>query len=509
MREKYSQLSPSEFFYRNREVAGFSNPVRAVYQTVRELVENALDATEMYGLLPEVDIEVEVEEDNPSRIHVCVEDNGVGISPLEVPNVFGRVFYGSKYVLRQTRGVFGLGVKMAVLYAQLTTGQPVRVVTSTRKSRFIYEFEVMIDIERNMPVVRNLRVWGNDKAWHGTRVELVIRGNWYQARRRVEEYVRRTAMITPYATIRFRGPGSSLTFERSSTKLPRAPLIGKPHPKGVDVEMLRRMIESCDEETKLADFLSNNFDGVGPVTSRRFCEWAGFDSEVRVHELTVEELELLAARMQAYDGWRRPKPLTLSPLGEELLKRGVRSVLKPEFVTAVTRSPSSYAGHPFIVEVALAYGGDIPPSGEPLLFRFANRIPLLYDEGVDVAKKVVRRINWSVYKVKFPAPLAIVAHICSTKVPFKGVGKEAVADVPEVEKELESGLRVCARRLRRHLSRVERMMKLKRWEVTVMRYLDEVVDALSYVTGSDEKILRARMLELVRSRLSRRARVRA
>ncbi|RLE84935.1 MAG: DNA topoisomerase VI subunit B, partial [Thermoprotei archaeon] len=183
MRERYEQLSPSEFFYRNREVAGFSNPTRAVYQAVRELVENALDATEMYGLLP--DVKIEVGEEADGRVRICVEDNGVGVSALEVPNVFGRVFYGSKYVLRQARGVFGLGVKMAVLYAQLTTGQPVRIRTATRKSPFIYEFDVLIDVERNLPVIRNLRVLRNVDGWHGTRVELLLRGNWQQARRRV------------------------------------------------------------------------------------------------------------------------------------------------------------------------------------------------------------------------------------------------------------------------------------------------------------------------------------
>ncbi|MCD6358219.1 MAG: DNA topoisomerase VI subunit B [Thermoproteales archaeon] len=502
MRERYEQLSPSEFFYRNREVAGFSNPTRAVYQAVRELVENALDATEMYGLLP--DVKIEVGEEADGRVRICVEDNGVGVSALEVPNVFGRVFYGSKYVLRQARGVFGLGVKMAVLYAQLTTGQPVRIRTATRKSPFIYEFDVLIDVERNLPVIRNLRVLRNVDGWHGTRVELLLRGNWQQARRRVEEYIRRTAMITPYATITFRCPQSSLTFERSSSKLPPAPAVGKPHPKGVDVEMLRRMVERCRRGATLAKFLSTHFDGVGPITAQKFCEWAGFDPNMEVKELRVEDLEELAAKMQAYGGWRRPRPITLSPLGEELLIRGVKSVLKPEFATAVTRPPSSYAGHPFIVEVAIAYGGEVPPAEEPILYRFANRIPLLYDEGVDVAKKVVRKIDWSVYKVKMPAPLAVVTHICSTKVPFKGVGKEAVADVPEVERELEMGLRECARRLRRHLSRLERMMEVKRWEVTMRKYVDEVARAIGYVTGDGEDLLRRRLLELIKSRLARR-----
>ena len=498
MAERYRQLSPSEFFYRNREIAGFSNPARAVYQTVRELVENSLDATEMHGILPE--IKLEISEDADGRVRVCVEDNGVGIPPAEVPNVFGRVFYGSKYVLRQSRGVFGLGVKMAVLYAQLTTGQPTRVKTATRRSKYIYEYELMIHVERNIPVIKSLRVFRNDSKWHGTRVELTIRGSWSQAKKRVEEYIRRTAMIAPYATIVVAAPDLNLRFERSSTELPPTPVAGKPHPRGVDVEMLKAMIEKAGRDTTLLEFLVENFDGVGEATARKFCAWSGFNCEAKIKNFKTEEIEMLAAKMQEYDGWRRPKASTLSPLGETLLVKGVKAILNPEFVTAVSRPPSSYAGHPFIVEVALAYGGSIPPLEEPLLYRFANRIPLLYDEGVDVSTKVLKKIDWKTYKVEFPAPLAIITHVCSTKVPFKGVGKEAVADVPEVESEIEAGIRECARRLRAHLSRLERLLELKRWEVTITKYAGEVASSLSYVTGVDRETLLSKLLELVRTR---------
>ena len=502
MSEQYRQLSPSEFFYRNREVAGFSNPTRAVYQAVRELVENALDATEMHGILP--DIKLELREEGDGSLTLAIEDNGIGIPSSEVPNVFGRVFYGSKYVLRQSRGVFGLGVKMVVLYAQMTTGRPVKVRTATARSKFVYEYEVMIDVEKNIPVIKSLKISRNDSKWHGTRVELSMRGNWVQAKKRVEEYVRRTALIAPYARISLEAPDLVLRFERSVEKLPPAPKVGRPHPKGVDIEMLRMMVERSKRSTPLVEFLMENFDGVGPVTARKFCEWAGLNPEMKLRDLKVSDLELLALKMQEFSGWRRPKASTLSPLGEELLAEGVRAVLNPEFVTAVSRAPSSYGGHPFVVEVALAYGGAIPPAERPLVLRFANRIPLLYDEGVDVSVKVVtEKIDWRTYKVEFPAPLAVVTHVCSTKVPFKGVGKEAVADVPEIESEIEAGVRECARRLRLHLSRLERLLEAKRWRVTVGKYVEDVSRALSYITNYDEEQLRSRLVELIRSRSSR------
>ncbi|HFC49312.1 MAG TPA: DNA topoisomerase VI subunit B, partial [Thermofilum sp.] len=175
--------------------------------------------------------------------------------------------------------------------------------------------------------------------------------------------------------------------------------------------------------------------------------------------------------------------------GESLLKQGVKRILNPSYVTAVTRPPSSFGGNPFIVEVALAYGGDVPQTDAPTLYRFANRIPLLYDEGADVSRKVISNIDWSIYKVKFPAPLAIVTHICSTKIPFKGVGKEAIAEVPEVEKELEIAIREVARRLRRHLSKLEKIYEVKRRKTIIGKYIPEVSRALAYVSNLNEKVL--------------------
>lgn len=502
MSERYRQLSPSEFFYRNREIAGFSNPTRAIYQAIRELVENALDATEMHGILP--DIRIQLKEEADGKVFLAVEDNGVGISPLEAPNVFGRVFYGSKYVLRQSRGVFGLGVKMVVLYAQMTTGQPIKVRTSTKRSKFIYEYEILINVEKNIPIVRSLKVIRNDLRWHGTRVELVIRGNWSQAKKRVEEYIRRTALIAPYANILFEAPDLMLKFERKVDKLPPVPVVGKPHPKGVDVEMLKMMIESAKKSITLVEFLTENFDSVGPNTAKKFCGWAGIDPEIKIKNLKIYDIELLASKMQEFAGWRRPKASTLSPLGEELLVEGVKAVLNPEFATAVSRPPSSYSGYPFVVEVAIAYGGSIPFVDKPLVLRFANKIPLLYDEGVDVSTKVaLEKIDWKTYKIEFPAPVAVVTHVCSTKVPFKGVGKEAVADVPEIESEIEAGIRECARRLRLYLSRIERELVAKRWEITISKYVDDVVRSLGYVVGIDESLLRDKLIELIKNRVAR------
>ncbi len=499
--EEYRGLSPAEFFYRNREIAGFSNPTRALYQTVRELVENALDATELYGIRPSIELRISLDEQDPSRVTVEVEDNGVGIPREVVPFVFGRVFYGSKYTLKQSRGVFGLGIKMAVLYAQITTGKAIYVRSSTPDAKDVYEYEIAIDINRNMPVIVSERVYRKRRRWHGTVVRLTIEGNWPGAKRRVEEYVRRTALIAPYAEIRLKAPDLELHFPRSTRLMPEPPREGKPHPYGVDLELLKSLLSSSDRSATLKEFLVSTFDGMGESTVSRFLRWAGLPGDLPLKKLTVEQVEELARKMREYPEWRRPRSVTLSPLGERLLLEGVRKILNPEFASAVTRRPSSYSGHPFIIEVALAYGGDVPVVERPMLYRFANKIPLLYDEGADVARKVVDSIDWSNYKVKFPAPLAIVVHLCSTKVPFKGVGKEAIADVPEIERELTNAVREAARRLRRHISRVERMLEAAKRRVEIGKYIPEVARALSDIVGGDSRAFEEALREMLERRV--------
>ncbi len=503
--EKYRGLSPAEFFHRNREMAGFSNPVRALYQTVRELVENALDATETHGILPDIKVEIELVEGRENWVRVTVADNGIGIPLTEVPNVFGRVFYGSKYVIRQTRGTFGLGGKMAVLHAQITTAQPFYVKSSTMDSPAVYEYRLYIDISRNIPHIVGFRLKRKGRSkWHGTVVSLVTEGAWNLARRRIDEYIRRTALIAPYATIVYRTPEGEVVYERASKKLPEPPQVGKHHPRGVDIEILKNLIRSLSEDMPLKDFLRKYFESVGEKSAIDFLKWANLDPETPVKSLRIKDLERLANAMKRYEKWRRPRPVTLSPLGAELLKEGAKRILEPEFVEAVTRQPASYGGHPFIVEAAIAYGGKIEPQNSPLLLRFANRMPLLYDEGADVSRKIVDSIDWSVYKVKFPAPLAVITHVCSTKLPFKSVGKEAIADVPEVERELEIAVREVARKLRLYLSKMEKLHEVKRKELTIKRYIPEVSRSLSYVTGIEEAVLRRKLEELLEKEIKKR-----
>ncbi len=287
-----------------------------------------------------------------------------------------------------------------------------------------------------------------------------------------------------------------LYFPRATTKLPPPPKEGYPHPKSVDVELIKHLILQNPNIT-LREFLMEYFDGVGRQTAEMFLKWAKLDGSKRVGDLTEDEITYLTTKMREFDGWRRPRADWLSPVGEDILVEGVKKVLEPEFVAAITRKPSSYGGHPFIVEAAIAWGGKIPPSDRPIVYRFANKVPLLYDEGSDVIKKVVDEIDWSVYKVKFPAPLAVVVHVCSTKIPYVSAGKEAIADVIEIEEEIRLAVREVARRLRQYLTKKEKEEEVYIRYATFNMYATEVASALAFITGRPADEIKKKLSELI------------
>ncbi len=502
--ERYRAISPAEFFYKYREIAGFSNPARALYQAVREFVENALDATDSHGILPNIKIIIEKADENREFYRVTVEDNGIGLPPHVVPEAFGRVLFSSKYILRQTRGMFGLGAKVAILYGQMTTGRPVEVITSQPNLRRIYYFKLRIDINKNEPIIIERGSWRKNRDWHGTIVSMTLEGDWSRAKQRIKDYILRTAVVTPYANIVFMTPdGEIYYYERVIDKLPRPPKEVKPHPYGVDLELMKRIRDRSSFST-VKEMLMKSFQGIGNITASSLLEIAGINPDLSPKSLSDKQLLELVNAMKNYKRFRAPTSEALSPLGEEVIKAGLKRIYEPEFVEAVTRKPSAYQGHPFIVEVGIAFGGKVPLSSDkyPTLLRYANKIPLLYDEGSDVSTAVVKEdISWDQYLVKLPAPIIVLVHICSTKVPFKGVGKESIADVKEIRNEIKLAIQEVARRLRVYLSRKLKEEEKKKKVVSLAKYVPEVVRALTIILGDGQgekaKLIEEKLVEIV------------
>lgn len=461
----FAEISPSEFFYRNRDLAGFSNPARALYMAVRELVENSFDACELMGVNPDIYVRIisenaagESADTIPYRL--TVTDNGPGVEPQHVPSAFGKVFYGSKYVLRQSRGMFGLGGTMAILYGQITTNRPVRITTSP-DGKTLYGFEMLIDIAENRPVVLK-RESAKANGSTGTRVDLTLEGDYLRASQKIGDYFKQTAMMASYANITFVDPTGQVTFyERVTDKMPPPPKETLPHPYGIDVEALKRIIKLSEKED-MKTFMVTHFHRVGDKIATRFLEFAGIDAKAKPRNLSNQQIVSVVDALQRFPDFLQPDATCLSPVGEEILLAGINKELQPEFSTVVTRPPSSYSGFPFLIEVGMAYGGKVLQPGQKL-FRFANRIPLLYDESSDVSFKVLNEeVDWRRYHVPQDAPVAVITHICSTKIPYKTVGKEYIADRPEIEREIRLAAREALRRLGMYLSRKGSMEAVQR-----------------------------------------------
>ncbi len=483
----FAEISPSEFFYRNRDLAGFSNPTRALYSATRELVENSLDACELAGVLPEIFVRItpvdpDEKQPDPKPYILKVQDNGPGVDPKYLPNAFGRVFFGSKFRLRQARGMFGMGGTMAILYGQITTNKPVRVISSTGEGK-AYKFEMMIDIRENVPIIISKESIPAEGVT-GTSVEVALQGDFFRASSKLQEYFKQTAVVTPYANIVYVDAlGRPFFYERATKSMTLPPLETLPHPYGIDVEALRRLLQDTDEET-LKKFMYKNFHRVGGNIASRFLEFSRFKEDVNPKSLTNQQIVSLVDALHRYDGFLKPDASCLSPIGKEILEAGIKKEIQPEFVVTSIRPPSAYSGFPFIVEVGVAYGGKVLRPGVTL-FRFANRIPLLYDEGSDISWKIVSQdIDWKHYKVGTEAPIGVITHVCSTKVPYKTVGKEYLADRPEIERELKNAMRDTLRQLQIYLSRKGSIAMVQRKMNIYGKYLPLIARFVTDLTGA-------------------------
>ncbi len=494
----FEEISPADFFYRNRDIAGFTNPSRAIFASIRELVENSLDAAELAKVPPDIYVRLTYGEGGSETgvYKLRVEDNGSGITSRHIPSAFGQVLFGSKYKLKQSRGTFGLGGTMAVLYGQITTHKPAHVISSTGSTK-VYEYSIMIDIQRNRPIILERRVLINKEQWHGTIVEFYLEGDYFRAMPKILEYLKQTALVNPYANVTFVDPkGRLYKFTRVTTKMPPPPKETLHHPYGVDVETVKRLIQMTPHR-KMLDFMRTHFHRVSENVAHKFLEFAAISKTKNPKKLGPQEIVKLVQMMKRFEEFRPPSASCLSPLGEELLRVGILKELKPEFISVCQRKPSTYAGHPFIVETAIAYGGDIPKKGEFVLYRFANRIPLLYDEASDVSFHVIKAMNWRRYKVSQDMPIVVLVHICSTKIPYKTVGKEFIADRPEVKKEVLNGIREAARKLQRFLSKREHVEKQKRRLSVFSKYLPKIAKFSTELAGMEREPDIRKLLESV------------
>jgi len=507
MAERQREISVSEFFTKNRHLLGFDSPTKALLTTIKEAVDNSLDACEEAEILP--DLLVEIRQISENRFRVIVEDNGPGIVREQVPRIFGKLLYGSKFHrLRQSRGQQGIGISAAGMYGQLTTGKPLVIESRIGAKHKAHRFELAIDTLKNEPVIKkDVEIdWKNrsegrqggqveigfEEKNHGTRVEIELEGVYKGGRHGTEEYLRQTALANPHVKLTYRSPkGDETVWDRASKELPEPALEIKPHPYGVEVGLLLRMAKGT-KSRNMRSFFREEFSRVGPKAADTLCDGAGISPKLSPKRLTSENAEKLIASIRAT---KIPAPPTncLSPIGADRLEASLQEQLGASFVTAVTRSPSVYRGNPFQVEVGLAYGGDLAADELCQLYRFANRVPLQYQQGACAVTKSALQTNWRSYGLQqsrgaLPqAPMVLLVHVASVWVPFTSESKEAVASYDEIIKELKLALQETGRKLGRFIKRGQRERDAERKRAYIEKYIPHIGIALQEILGLSER----------------------
>jgi len=596
--ERQVQKSPAEFFAENQSIAGFDNLGKSLYTSIRELVENSLDACESVNQLPEVQLEIreytqqqfnslqgiggkgsgspikkaferndpelfrkkggakkgsgskkkkknglEEEEDadddddddldfderpkkpsaaagagkgkkgkkqsssqEDSYFLLTVRDNGCGMAHDDIPNLLGRVLSGSKYGVRQTRGKFGLGAKMALIWSKKSSGQPIRIKTSHRPTAQQVADGVVpshyttcvldIDIYKNTPrIIEHTRHDNSIEQWTGTEMQVLIGGNWTTYKSRIVQYLQQLAIITPYAVLELRyenvsDPKKNMTvsYHRRSEQMPPPAKQVKHHPSSVNNLVVQQLIQFTRART-LVSFLTKELSSVSPSVAKRLVAELGpsFEEDTDPVDLTNKQITRLVQLLRQVQLFKAPDGSCLSPLGEYNLNLGIQKVLEPDLIATARDKPGAYEGHPFVVEAAVSLGGSNQKEGITVV-RFANRIPLLFEGGADVSTRVANtKIRWSSYKIDHKKDkVGVFVSIVSTKIPFKGTSKEYIGDdATEIQLSVKRALQLCCQQLRARLTKrnalkdaKERKSRLAKYVPDVGRSLFGILDAM-------------------------------
>jgi DNA topoisomerase-6 subunit B len=501
--KKQRDISIASFFEKNRHLLGFDNPRKSLLTTIKEAVDNSLDACEEGGILPEINIEViEMAE---TKFRVIVEDNGPGIVKKQIPNIFAKLLYGSKFFkLSQSRGQQGIGISASVLYAQLTTGKPARITSRIGKKHPAHYYELHINTQNNKPeIIKEEQIEWNKE--HGTRIELDLEGSYQKGNQSVDQYLKQTAIVNPHVTIIYTNPkAEQIIFPKASEQLPKKPVEIKPHPYGIEIGILLSMLKLTEART-LQSFLTNEFSRVGSGTAKQICENSAVLPNTKPKDVSREIAEKLIAGIKKTKIISPPTDC-ISPIGQELLEKGLKKEINAEFYTAVTRPPSVYRGNPFIVEAGIAYGGQQNAEESMHLLRYANRVPLLYQQGACAVTKSVLNTAWRNYGLSqsrgaLPiGPVTLVVHIASVWVPFTSESKEAIAHYPEIIKEIKLALQECGRKLASYVGKKRRIQFESKKRDYIQLFIPHVGQALKEIlklNENDEKKVEKLLAEIL------------
>ena len=497
---KQKQISISEFFEKNKHFLGFDTLQRAVITAVKEAVDNSLDACEEARILPT--IKVEINKLKGDKLELICQDNGPGIPRNSVENVFGKFLLGSRFhAIRQTRGQQGIGITGVVMYSQLTTGSKTHVISKIKSDSSAVHVDLGLDTRKNKATKSNeIRdVWFEDgeEVVSGLKIKTVMKAKYQRGRQSVHQYLRMTSIVNPHATIQLivRDADGEIIDQghwiRTTEKLPRVVEEIKPHPHGIHLGQLQRMLKEADER-KLTSFLRHNFSGVSMRAAKEILSKAELEEGRTPVRIKADEAQAMLDSFQEVKLLGPPTDC-LSPIEEILIKKGLSKAIDSRFASTVTRKPAVSQGNPFQIEVGLVFGGDLAADGPIEVLRFANRVPLMYQQGGCLLTKALESVDWKRYGLDHPGgkglpkgPAAVLIHLASTNVQFTSEAKEAVSDNEEVFEEIRKAMLEVGRGLKNHLKKSKQRKKAQEKFDLINIILPEISRKSSEMLGRDE-----------------------
>ncbi len=488
------EISLSEFFEKNRHILGFDSPQKALFMMVKEALDNSLDACEEAAIIPEISVSVRKTESG--EFEVVVLDNGPGIERTDIPNVFGKLLYGSRFhSYRQSRGQQGIGITASVLFGQITTGKPSEIITKKADSEVAYRVRMGINIKENRAdiISEEPMLWDRPS---GTQITIITNARYQTGKQSVFEYLKETAAVNPNMQLTFVDPDEKSTvFKRVLDEHSIPATTIKPYPIGLEIGEIDSLAK-ISESRSVRSFLSGEFSRISKNLADEIIDRAVVDGDKSPLELTIEDIKKLK---EAFGQVKilPPPDDCLSPLGETFIRKGLMNVygdLRPSFYSKpIIRRPTSYNGNPFAVEAGLVYGGDIPSDQQIRIIRYANKVPLLYQQGACAVTKAVQETDWRNYGLDqrggqgLPfGPAILFVHVYGVRLPYTSESKEALANVPEIVEEIKAALKVAGREIRGHLRKQEKRKKADEKFRLVNTIVPEIARKAAAILSKDQ-----------------------
>lgn len=504
--QKITTSSTAEYFSKNLQQVGFSSQTKAVLTTLKEALDNALDACEEAEILPNVKVFVERvgagSLKNSDRVKVRVEDNGPGIDPDDVSKVFGEYLASSKFGRgRCSRGQQGIGISAATTWAQLTNAKGAKVITKTKSMRKAMSCLVEVDIKNNKGVIKDKETIDWDRP-HGTSVEFIIDGRvQLNGEAGLLNYLSGTSLVNPHMQLEYHLPSASAdggvetqVIERVSQEVPGVPEATSPHPHTMKLgEFIAH--SHLFGRIKLDAWLKKGFSRVHEGVIKELIQ-AGikkslFDKSVdAVGEADFKELYAKLQAMQLM----APSTKSVLAIGEEAMSKSIKRLGEIDFFSVISRKPTICDFKPIQVEVAVARLLDrrIEPDSPVQVLRFANRVPLQFDKSACAIFQAVETVNWRAYGLAQPkdaiplGPYIIAVSVVSPFIKFKNASKETIDASDELVEEIRRALIQAGQKLSKHIRREEKASELEEKLKHIEQFCPILVDGLCRITKAPD-----------------------